>query len=60
MIRTYTKTKNGVAIFSFKNPYWVLFLIHKSVVTLSWIGITQKGLKSAFIVGAIHELPRAS
>jgi hypothetical protein len=29
-----TKTKNGVAIFSFENPYWVWFLIHKSVSTL--------------------------
>ncbi len=25
----YPKTKNGCAIFSFKNPYWVCFLIHK-------------------------------
>jgi hypothetical protein len=32
---SYTKTKNGVAIFSFENPYWVGFLIHKSVVRLS-------------------------
>ncbi|GBO56670.1 hypothetical protein APA_5005 [Pseudanabaena sp. lw0831] len=30
-----TKTQNSVAILSFENPYWVWFLIHKSVVTLS-------------------------
>jgi len=29
----YTKTQNGVAIF--EKPYWVWFLILKSVVTLS-------------------------
>ena len=34
-IACYTKTKNGIAIFSFKNPQWVWFLIHESVTTLS-------------------------
>ncbi len=36
-----TKAQNGYAILSFENPYWVWFLIHESVVTLSWIGISS-------------------
>jgi hypothetical protein len=42
---TYTKAKNGYAIFCFENLYWVWFLIRKSVATLSGIGITQKKTK---------------
>jgi hypothetical protein len=30
----YTRTKNGVAIFSSENHDWVWFSIHKSVTTL--------------------------
>jgi hypothetical protein len=38
-INSYTKTQNGVAILCFEIPFWVWFLIHESVTTLSWIVI---------------------
>jgi hypothetical protein len=40
-IKSNTKTQNGYAILCFENPYWVWFLIPKSVATLSGIGIKQ-------------------
>jgi hypothetical protein len=36
-----TKTQNGYAILCFENPYWVCFLINKSVVTLLLIGLNM-------------------
>jgi hypothetical protein len=36
---TNTKTKNGYVIFGFENPYWICFLVRKSVGTLSAIVI---------------------
>jgi len=34
VILAYTKTQNGYAVLSFKNPFWVWFLIHESVSTV--------------------------
>jgi len=31
----HTEAQNGYVILSFAKPYWVWFLIHKSVTTLS-------------------------
>jgi hypothetical protein len=42
-----TKTQNGYAILCFENPYWVWFLIPKSVATLLGIGIKSSFKRDA-------------
>ena len=55
---TNTKNKNAVAIFIFKNPYWVWFLVDKSVATLLSIGITI-GCNDCGAIAAHHRYSRS-